>query len=499
MVFTFLVPAHPGSPGQRAVKRVCVWPGQMADLALELTIVVLLYRLKDRSYMKPVEQSPVVSSPRSGRRGLCGQFEMVSAPVYVSVMLFAMSTWIGIVGVWVEMPLLVHALPESWKLPSYLVIIIQCANLGPAMYAIWDKLRQRNHQSAAEQQQHQRQNWSCFDAEVIVSVIIILISIVSMMLLSLFWDQTTEIASVDRSVVLLVIVSFASLSCCTSSVVFLPYMARFPSVYISAYYFGQGLCGLVPGILGLAQLAGQEPQCRNRTDANDTAATASAFGMKSAYSAHRYSDPRFSVSLFFGLICVLLCVSLIAFFCLNFLRARRRQPAAVSAADERQLASVAEVPSAREASGLLESRENPESGDVAQRDQVTVQTAAAVLQTRRYVSLFVTIGVVSALWNGILPATQTYTCLPYGHIVYRLSVCLSWIMSPIATLPNMLAPTSSLPLIVGLGTLASMLSAVHLVLAAQSPHPVLQGTVVGQVMVVSQLACRCLCPARVSK
>jgi len=23
--FTFLVPAHPGSPGQRAVKRVCVW------------------------------------------------------------------------------------------------------------------------------------------------------------------------------------------------------------------------------------------------------------------------------------------------------------------------------------------------------------------------------------------------------------------------------------------------------------------------------------------
>jgi len=23
-VFTFLVPAHPGSPGQRAVKRVCV-------------------------------------------------------------------------------------------------------------------------------------------------------------------------------------------------------------------------------------------------------------------------------------------------------------------------------------------------------------------------------------------------------------------------------------------------------------------------------------------
>jgi len=26
--FTFLVPAHPGSPGQRAVKRVCVYTGK---------------------------------------------------------------------------------------------------------------------------------------------------------------------------------------------------------------------------------------------------------------------------------------------------------------------------------------------------------------------------------------------------------------------------------------------------------------------------------------
>ena len=29
--FTFLVPAHPGSPGQRAVKRVCVIPSVAYD------------------------------------------------------------------------------------------------------------------------------------------------------------------------------------------------------------------------------------------------------------------------------------------------------------------------------------------------------------------------------------------------------------------------------------------------------------------------------------
>ena len=34
--FTFLVPAHPGSPGKRAVKRVCVLPKQYPFSALTL-------------------------------------------------------------------------------------------------------------------------------------------------------------------------------------------------------------------------------------------------------------------------------------------------------------------------------------------------------------------------------------------------------------------------------------------------------------------------------
>jgi len=407
---------------------------------------------------------------------------MVSAPVYICVMLFGMSTWIAIVGIWVEMPLLVNALPESWNLPSYLVIIIQCANLGPATYAIWDKVRQRYQQPKNEhhrrQPPQQGQRQSCVDAEVVMSLLIICTAIVSVLLLSLFWNHAMVIASVERSVVLLTLVCFASLSCCTSSVVFLPYMARFPPIYISAYYFGQGLCGLVPGLLGLAQVSGQEPHCRNKTHINDTMTISISNTSDTVY----YNSPRFSVSAFFVLIVILLCVSAAAFCCLNFVDKCRSEMTA-SAVDDRQLVSAAEV-STREASELLESRENRDT-DAVQSNSVHIKTPTAVLQRRRYISLFITIGIVSALWNGILPATQTYTCLPYGNIVYRLSVCLSWVVSPLATLPNMLAPTSSLSLIVGLGTIASLLSALHVTLAGLSPHPVLQGTVVGQVIVVS--------------
>ena len=42
--FTFLVPAHPGSPGQRAVKRVCIFVGFfiLEECCLVLTLIVLM-------------------------------------------------------------------------------------------------------------------------------------------------------------------------------------------------------------------------------------------------------------------------------------------------------------------------------------------------------------------------------------------------------------------------------------------------------------------------
>jgi len=210
-----------------------------------------------------------------------------SGPVYIAVMLYGMSTWLAGVGVYVETPLLVNALPESWQLPSYLAIT-QCGNLGPAAYAIWDKMRRRHQQPSNEQQQQQH---SLIDTEVVMSLIILLTSILSILLLSLFWDRTAVIASENRSVALLILVFLVSLSSCTTAVVFLPYMARFRSVYISAYYFGMGLSGLVPA---LAQVAEEQPQCRNETDVNDTVIT-NLIDVAESSVVH-YSSPRFSVS-----------------------------------------------------------------------------------------------------------------------------------------------------------------------------------------------------------
>ena len=44
--------------------------------------------------------------------------------------LFGISSWISINGLWVELPLLVQNLPEGWALPSYLSIIVQVSILS---------------------------------------------------------------------------------------------------------------------------------------------------------------------------------------------------------------------------------------------------------------------------------------------------------------------------------------------------------------------------------
>ncbi len=50
--------------------------------------------------------------------------------------LFGISSWVEINGLWVETPILVERLPEKWNLSSYIVVIIQLANIGPIAYGI---------------------------------------------------------------------------------------------------------------------------------------------------------------------------------------------------------------------------------------------------------------------------------------------------------------------------------------------------------------------------
>lgn len=56
--------------------------------------------------------------------------------IHLLALLFGVSAWIAINGLWQQTPLLVAKLPEAWNLASYITLITQLANIGPLIYSL---------------------------------------------------------------------------------------------------------------------------------------------------------------------------------------------------------------------------------------------------------------------------------------------------------------------------------------------------------------------------
>uniref|UniRef100_A0A3B4AVW9 Riboflavin transporter n=1 Tax=Periophthalmus magnuspinnatus TaxID=409849 RepID=A0A3B4AVW9_9GOBI len=118
--------------------------------------------------------------------------------VHLLACAFGLGSWVAVNGLWVELPLIVNALPEGWDLPSYLTVIIQLANLGPLLVTLMHRLcpgRLKEH---------------------LVIYVILSIGIVSCLLLALFWDRTTLIGGAPHSTAFFIITFFLALVDCTT-------------------------------------------------------------------------------------------------------------------------------------------------------------------------------------------------------------------------------------------------------------------------------------------
>jgi len=87
-------------------------------------------------------------------------------------------------GIWSELPLMVHRLPEGWRLPSILSAISQLALLVPLMISIF-KIRFKKN----------------FNYVKLIYIILIL-GAVSCLYLAALWSKTKNLADEKRSVYL---------------------------------------------------------------------------------------------------------------------------------------------------------------------------------------------------------------------------------------------------------------------------------------------------------
>ncbi|XP_030778555.1 solute carrier family 52, riboflavin transporter, member 1 isoform X2 [Rhinopithecus roxellana] len=103
------------------------------------------------------------------------------------------------------------------------------------------------------------------------------------------------------------------------------------------------------------------------------------------------------------------------------------------------------------------------------------------------------LAITSALTNGVLPAVQSFSCLPYGRLAYHLAVVLGNAANPLACFLAMGVLCRSLAGLVGLSLLGMLFGAYLMVLAILSPCPPLVGTTAGVVLVVlSWVLCLCV-------
>lgn len=261
-------------------------------------------------------------------------------------------------------------------------------------------------------------------------------------MLALFWDVTSYIGGEEHSTCLFVFTFFMAFVDCTSSVLYMPFMAVFRQIYLNSYLIGEGLSGLVPSLFALIQGVGGNPECRNVSYPNGT------FDIV-AYQ----EEPRFSADVFFYVLTGMMVCSSAAFLSLNI------------------------VPAFKLERAIDNGKDNNNKEEKSMEDSLTSIDLKAVRPTKYYSFLGI-IFVVCFFANGFFPSIQTYSCLPYGNLVYHLCVTLGAIANPAAAFSANFIKTKKFSTIVTLTAVSLVLAGYILATALYSPEP-LGGLTVG--------------------
>ncbi|XP_067652685.1 solute carrier family 52, riboflavin transporter, member 3-B-like [Haliotis asinina] len=382
----------------------------------------------------------------------------VNILIYIFIILFGVSSWVDINGMWVELPIMVQKLPEGWNLPSFMVVLTQLANIGPLLYAVVA------HRVP----------------EKVVIYIIIAIGALACLLLVFLWEATTVVAGHPHSTAMMSLYFILSLVDCASNVVLFPFMAIFRPVYLTAYFIGEGFSGLFPGLIGLAQGAGRII-CRNTTTFNAT-----VNGSVSSITPD-FMDENFSFEVFMSIISGIIVISGISFTFLIFHPVSKREYVRKQESGEKL--------------SPIKTTENPEDESV--NEELAVDESALPLTTQeklqatepdqetgvrrfgRNLYLLVLVCWVNCLRNSALLAVQSFSCLPYGVTQYHLAVTLANLANPLACFFDLFVHVTSVPALSSLTLLGSLFGAYIMAAAVMSPVPVLVGTLAGSILIVS--------------
>lgn len=376
--------------------------------------------------------------------------------VHLLVILFGVSTWIGVNGIFIELPLLVGIAPEGWNLPAYIVIVTQSANIGPALYALLYKSKCQPNES------------SCI-------LCLLCSQVLAMGLLMFFYDKTVAIGSERHSLILLVSVFFSALVGCFSSVLFMPYLRDFDDVYIVSYFVGEGLSGVLPSVVALIQGVGERAACNNTlTNATETISL-------------NAPDLKFPGQYYFLFLSLVLVLSLTAFIVLRysrFVQVNKRLSNSnflTQTKVDGRLRKESDVTVNIYCIDNVDRRTSKKENEMANNSSLVKANSLLLF---RKIYLYVLIGICCFFSNGFLPSIQSYSCLPYGHLAYQLSIVCAQFVNPLACFLTIWVMVSSVKIINYLALICLIAGCYVTCVALLSPTPPLQKSTVGVGLII---------------
>ncbi|KAK0163984.1 hypothetical protein PV328_002659 [Microctonus aethiopoides] len=351
--------------------------------------------------------------------------------VDVLAIMFGIATWIGINGIYVQLPLLINSAPEKWNLPVHMVMLVQIANLGPILYTIYAKYF----------------SWTR-DTYIIYGLLGC--ATIAIYLMAISYKYTSYIFGAEHSTALLALMFLTAVVGCTSSVLFTPYMRNYREIYLVSYLVGEGLSGFIPSAVTLIQGVGGNPRCKNITKPGDTTIKWEPFP----------PEPRFSTETFFLFLGTLLLMGFISFIGLNKLPVARGERVKPPGCTETLPTDINAPPS--------------------------YKTNAGWAMTRQmYLYLLTMIGIIGFLGHSALPSIQPFSCMPYGNVAYHVTLTLGAMATPLTMCLGFIQKTpKSVNFLSLLTGFIVLLSGVVLYLALQSPTPPFRGTWYGVLFVV---------------
>lgn len=385
-----------------------------------------------------------------------------STVVHILIMIFGVSAWIGVNGIFIQLPLLVNSSPESWGLAGYLVVTIQVANITPIIYSLLRKSSLEINES-----------------HYILGMLGMATFVMG--LLAFLYDKTSSIVGKEHSTALFVLTFFTAAVSCTSSILFMPYLRNFKEIYLVSYFVGEGLSGVMPSIVALIQGIDESPKCNNTANITDSLNTSA----------------RFSPQYYFLFLFMCLLLSSIAFFLLENLSYIEQEKNVCRSSDDNSVNNESKNYNCQRQVSVLSKSSISENDvieshvciDTYKKTDVGNISNVHYGQSNNQLSLknlylYGLLSIVCLLANGLLPGLQPYACLSYGNMTYHLSATLSQIANPTACLLALWFLPHSRRIINCLSIVILVASSYVIYLALVSPNPPLQDSQFGKILVI---------------